>query len=125
MAVIYKRIYSKLNKLTNGLEQFMQGNGYLKLKSTGFMDLVIERISPEEISLAHYYEQNGDLCQDPEVTLRIYPESQMAEALTFQNHIYFQRVYLDDNRVNVKLKKSLNSFANQWLSVLKQQGFYR
>ena len=42
--------------------------GYLlKLKNNGYMDLVIEKVDTDQISVAHYFESNGDLVADPEV----------------------------------------------------------
>ena len=49
----------------------------LKLKAPGFMDLTVEVVdrcrstNAPMISLCHYYESNGDLCQDPEVVVRV------------------------------------------------------
>ena len=35
------------------------------------MDLVIEKIGENRLSVAHYYTQNGDLMSDPEIVFRI------------------------------------------------------
>ncbi len=35
----------------------------------GFMAAVVERIGPHRYSVAHYYEQNGDLVADPDLEL--------------------------------------------------------
>ena len=32
-----------------------------------FMQVVVERLTADRYSVAHYYEQNGDLCADPEM----------------------------------------------------------
>lgn len=122
---VYTIIYSRLNKITGGIERFLKSeNGYLKLTSTGFMPLVIEKIGKNTISITHYYEQNGDLVPDPDITAKIYPEHRMAEALTYQDTYKYEEIYPETGKVNVKLKKELNTFLNQWLHVLKQQGFY-
>ena len=39
---------------------------YLKAIVAGYMPLVIEALGNGEVSVAHYYEQNGDLMRDPE-----------------------------------------------------------
>lgn len=122
---IYSQIFTKLDRLTHGLDSFFARKGYLKLKSAGFMDLVIEKIGDNTISIAHYYEQNGDLVADPDITIKIYPDQKQAEALTFQNWISYMQVYPEENKVNLKLKKDLNSFLNFWLRNLKNQGFYK
>lgn len=122
---IYSLIYHKLDRVTGGLDKFMRSKGYKKLKASGFMDLVIEKIGKDTISLTHYYECMGDLIPDPDITVKIYPDKKMAEALTYQDGLRYQEVYPEENKVNLKIKKSLNTFLNQWLIVLNKQGFYK
>jgi len=74
-----------------------------------------------DISLAHRFEQNGDLCADPDMEIRIYPDRGMCEALSFSQDLsivgpIYQRVYSDDGRgYSKKLMKDLNSFLLSWL----------
>ena len=121
---VHTLIYGNLEKLTGGLEKFMASKGYLKLTSNGFMPLVIEKIGNNKISMTHYYKLNGDLVPDPDITVRIYPDQKMAEALSYQDTYKYQEVYPEENKVSLILKKELNTFLNQWLLVLKKQGFY-
>lgn len=75
------------------------------------------------IALAHYYEQNGDLVPDPDMTVRLYPKYKMAEALTFQNSLVYTEVYavVDGKRmVYPRAKASLNQFLEQWAKNLQQ-----
>ena len=123
---VYQVIYDKLDKLTGGIEKFAStGNSHKKIVSEGFMDLIIECNTKNIISLTHYYKQNGDLCPDPDMTVKIIPSIKMAEALTYQDTYRYQEVYLDDNKYYPQLKKELNTFLNKWLSNLKMQGFYK
>lgn len=124
MADIYKSIYEKINLLVNGLPEFMRTKGYLKLKSAGFMDLTIEKIAQNRIALTHYYELNGDLVPDPEITVKIHLDKGLAEADTYQDTYSYQEIYPEEGKVNLKLKKDINSFLSQWLDNLKVQGFY-
>lgn len=39
----------------------------IKLQVDGFDDLVIEKIDEHRLSVAHYYEQHGDLMRVPEI----------------------------------------------------------
>ena len=137
--MIYETIYKKLDKLTGGIEKFKENKeGYKKLKSGAYMDLLIDLLIGKEhpkggqhghcflIAMAHNHIQNGDVMADPDMEIAIYPEMKMAEALTYQQDglgIY-QRVYPEPGFINPKLKKQLNSFLNQWLNNLKNQGFY-
>ncbi|VVB52179.1 Uncharacterised protein [uncultured archaeon] len=118
MANIYSRIYKKLEGLG-----VMDVTESVHLKSQGFMDLVIERLQENHYSLTHYFEQNGDLCPDPDMTIKIVPEMKIAEALTYQDQFCYRVVYPDLEHVNIKAKKELNAFLDQWLSNLKEQGF--
>ena len=116
-----------------------------RLKANGFMDLVGEVLpgcsetGAKILSLAHYFEQNRDLCQDPEMTIRLFPpgnrewrhlvpstdpEHGRAEALTFQQAIppVYQEVYTSPGRYVPALHKQLNSFLTFWLKNLKSQG---
>jgi uncharacterized protein YqiB (DUF1249 family) len=113
-----------------GISAFLQkkpGNGYLKLKSKGYMDLVIELIGKNTISLCHYYESEGDLIQDPEITVKINEENQTAESLTYQDTYSFQEVYEKARGgkqiVNITLQEDLNKFLATWLNNLHDQGF--
>jgi len=115
-----------LNELTGGLLNFISSpKGHLKLKSQGYMDLTIERLGANEVSLTHYYLQNGDLVPDPDMQIEIDFEKHSASATTFQNSMIFQTVHLSDGGINLKLQKDLNLFLHDWLKNLKAQGFYQ
>lgn len=98
------------------------------------MDLVVEVLlrCPETggmvLSLAHYLEQNGDLCQDPELAARAFAPREsrpgLLAALTFQQSIppVYQVVYPAPGKVVPYLKRELNRFLATWLKNLEQQG---
>ena len=131
-SIIYERLYKKLKPVLTALGD----DDYVKLESTGFMDLHINRLYSEDegtlrISLAHNYIQNGDAMKDPDMEINIYADREMAEALTFEQDGFLalnQQVYWLDEQgrkmVNPKLKKQLNSFLNFWLGNIKKQGFF-
>jgi hypothetical protein len=75
-----RKIMETLNKITTkifmALVEKMQGQQHLKISNEPFMPLTIEQVDEPiatpwgmgaQYSLCHYYEQNGDLLQDPEV----------------------------------------------------------
>lgn len=78
-------------------------------------------------SLAHYYEQNGDLMSDPEMTflvknnhLEIYPLSYTQHSLG----IYNDAVFFENGRptkFKPKMQADLAVFANMWLNNIKDQ----
>jgi len=126
---VYETNYDKLNRLVmNNINMFVESENYLKLQSSGFMDLVIECNERNIISLTHYYEQNGDLCPDPDMLIEIYPDRQMCEVLHYQDTYGYKQVYPNyptKDRYYPAHKKDLNNFLRFWLNNLKQQGFYK
>ena len=53
------------------------------------------------LSLCHYFEMNGDLCQDPEMTVRVFSSAGMIEALSFQQSLppIYSVVYPEPGKV--------------------------
>jgi uncharacterized protein YqiB (DUF1249 family) len=134
---IYERNFTRLQALMGQPLGSLDEETVYRLQAPGFMDLVVEVLqrSPKKgtiiLSLCHYFEQNGDLCQDPDMELRVFlPEDDRpgtVEALTFQQAIppVYQRVYPEPGKVNPRLKQQLNHFLGLWLRNLKQQGHRR
>lgn len=122
--LVYEKIYEKLESLgILGIKE------YQKLKSGAFMDLNVDVIRVEKdykiIAMAHNFIQNGDVMADPDMEIKIYPDLKMAEALTYQLDSLgiYQVVYPKPGYVNLKIKKDLNIFLNQWLNNIKDQEF--
>jgi uncharacterized protein YqiB (DUF1249 family) len=60
---------------------------------------------------------------DPDMEIAVYPQREMAEALAYQDCWGYRRVYGDDGAtVDVRAKRELDWFLNQWLTNLIQQG---
>jgi hypothetical protein len=107
------------------------GGVYIKVENEPYMPLVIESIgkSPEGrelISVAHYYTQSGDLCQDPEMVFEVSPEGwrpvyfQMAIPPIFRRAISYE-----PGGVQVHHRCMLDqlAFSKQWDKNIKHQGF--
>ncbi len=127
---IYNKIYQHLETL-GVIAALDEGADYSKSKVVGLMDLSLDRLDTGEdgsirIALAHYFKQNGDLCPDPDMEIRIYPTQKMAEALTFQQALppVYQEVYPAPRKVNLALKRQLNGFLHYWLRNCIAQGHY-
>jgi hypothetical protein len=92
------------------------------------MDLCLDVLESDgqtaRISLAHHFKQNGDLCADPDMEIRVDLTSRWAEALTFQMDIppVYQVVYPEPGKVFLNIKKELNAFLLNWLSNAMDQG---
>ena len=122
---IHTRIYHKLFDVIPDLLTIEESG---KSKVEGYMDLNLDILHrrPDHIiiALSHYYRhQSGDMIPDPDMELAIYPQLEKAEALAYQDIWGYRRVYGDDGAtVDVKAKRELNCFLNQWLTNLISQG---
>lgn len=78
------------------------------------------------VSVDHYFEQNGDLCQDPEMVflvndLGVFP-------MTFQQAIppvYQEAVRFEGERMHYfpRMQRDLTKFANDWMKNIRHQQF--
>ena len=84
---------------------------------------VVLVVSPYAIfSLAHYYEQNGDLVCDPDVTFlgakQIHPLTFEQGGLVYQVAVHFRD---DAIHLNERLQDQITTFCNQWLRNIADQ----
>jgi len=123
---VYEMIFARLQKIGILDENGEMTEEYKKFESFGMMDLHVDNLAENTISIAHNGRQNGDCMADPDMEIRIYPETNMAEALTFRNDYVGvnQVVYPEPGKFYPKLKKELNAFLNGWLkNMIEVQGF--
>jgi len=133
-APIYRQNYQRLEALLGQPIPDLRSGTVYRFRAAGFMDLVVE-VLPQDpgtgamvLSLCHYFELNGDLCQDPEMVVRVFPRRGdrpgLVEALVFQQAIppIYQVVYPEPGKVAPRLKQELNAFLATWLRNLKAQG---
>jgi uncharacterized protein YqiB (DUF1249 family) len=118
----YEQNYKILEEILGDLTKLPE---YLKLKSSGFMDLNMDNLGNNRIALSHNYEQNGDLIPDPDMEIRILPELKAIEALSYQDTYGYQTVYPEPGKINIGAKQKLNVFLSHWLKNLRDQGFKR
>lgn len=121
---IHARIYHKLLDVIPDLLTISESG---KSKVDGFMDLNLDILHrrPDRliIAISHYYKQNGDLVADPDMEVAVYPQDEKVEALAYQDIWGYRRVYGEDGAtVDMKTKRELNWFLNQWLDNLIKQG---
>ncbi len=131
---LYERNYRRLEEILDQPLPDLRSGVVYRLQAPGLMDLVVEVLSQDRatdamvLSLGHYVEMNGDLCQDPEMVLRVFPprgdQPGLVEALSYQQSIppIYQRVYPEPGKVVPRLKHELNAFLGTWLRNLKAQG---
>ncbi|BFM18911.1 hypothetical protein R50073_50940 (plasmid) [Maricurvus nonylphenolicus] len=130
---VYETNYDRLVKLGVISKEGVVPDQTRRSEMANLMDWVVERLpgldgaSGNEhgiaVSLGHYFEQNGDLCKDPEMVVLIYPAQKVVEAFTFEMSIppIYQQVFPEPGKVIPSLRKELNSFLRQWLNNLIEQ----
>ena len=127
--MIYASIFKALKKI--GALDLIKRADYAKSESDSFMPLSLDVLRRDDdltiIALAHSFEQNGDLMADPDMTIAIHHQSNMAQALSFQNDSLglYQEIYdtfPTPKMVNPALKADLNKFLNKWLKNAISQG---
>ena len=96
-------------------------------RSSGvYMALHVERLTEKQFSLAHYFQQNGDLVCDPDGVFLKTDSGWLPISLQLCNGHYTRALeMLDDKavRFSPKALKELTSFARMWLkNIASQQG---
>lgn len=130
-----QKLIERMAKARNA--DLTQVETHFKVKSSSFMDLAVEVISKNQISVTHYYEQNGDLCQDPEIVFLVgcdgewYAVEWTTPQISFAGRImggYRRYIEIDAEngtwvRGDLRGQRDLAIFANKWADNLKRQGF--
>jgi len=98
---------------------------YIRCEASGYMPLVIEDISMgykgTEYSITHYYEQNGDLMRDPEITFVIDRENKSIYATSYtQDNLGIYQDFTDSGRGS----KDCEDFFRMWLNNISNQGYH-
>lgn len=85
-------------------------------ESEALMPLVIEKVGPDRVAVAHYTTQMGDVMYDPEIVFHIYPTGTwMAVEYTQHPHTYRR----DENG----LVEAQDFAVNTWNENLRRQGY--
>ncbi len=119
----------KIIDANGGIDRFPA----LKIENHPYMPLCIERIGPgprgyPSISVAHYYQQNGDMMADPDLVFEVLPDGWEPIEYTQHNIGLYQRAAWTDP-VNGKviskpgIVRDLKAFAFTWDRNLDEQGF--
>lgn len=127
----------------NAVQEMIEKNGgleglkaqYLKIRiGDSFMPLVIELVTENGprgypvISVAHYYQQNGDMMRDPEIEFEILQEGYSPISYLQDPYRADQIVWKNEEGkvlVNVRKMVEVTSFARIWNRNLIEQGFLK
>lgn len=98
-----------------------------------FMPLVAERLHAGNVmylqgsvySFAHYYEQNGDLIADPDMTFFVCDQTRKVYPLTYQDsRQYDEGIYMRGEKwFCARVQHHLTTFANHWMNNIYYQQF--
>lgn len=117
----YKRLLALLPDV-----QTMKLGSAVKMKANQFMDLNIDIVRQQgtvtQISMAHYYEQHGDLVPDPDMEIMLMHVTQVALPVHFQTGSFYRRCIDGTVITNLKEFGDQASFLSQWLRNIKSQG---
>lgn len=123
-----KPINKSTQKILDSLFQDMKPGTSKKLDNEPgtYMSLSIERLTEDRFSIAHYYEQNGDLVPDPDMELWRGPDGCLYTVALQQNTGFYTRAieFGSDGKpsgIRPKAQRDLNEFANMWVKNIKAQ----
>lgn len=126
MKTLSKPAAKVFTKLVEGLT-VGEGRKIDNTKGT-FMPVCVNRLTERQYSVTHYYEQNGDLVPDPDMTFLVYPHApdQVVPLTIQQSTGHYSSAYeLDENDSPKTWKpavaRDITSFANMWMKNIKEQ----
>lgn len=91
----------------------MNAGENIEVSAPGVMDLTIEKIGQDRLSVAHYWTQRGDMMWDPEVVFEI-GNSDWRPVEYRQDPLFHQ---MDSNGLDI------DDFLETWNDNLEAQGF--
>lgn len=115
-------LYNKFSKL---FPNFMSSNCmYSKYLSETYEPLALEKININQISVANYYEQNGDLMRDPEIVFNVDYDNNILTPVEYYNDgLGSANLVETETGTNKALQTDLISFSNTYFDNLKNQGY--
>lgn len=124
----YKRLVPFLNAVDASEDK------HIRLELSGYEPLVFEYLYEDYrgrpvYSMTHYYEQNGDLMCDPDMTIAVdreageaWPRSYQMDALGVYQQV-FKRQADGKMTYSPSLLRELDGFLWHWLRNVEEQGF--
>ena len=106
------------------LEEFYKNEDFnFKVRSEGYMDLVIEKYG-RKIIVAHYFEQNGDLIADPDFEMISAGGYWLPVALQMATgHYFVARKWDAEGRelINIRQHNEQIRFSHMWAKNISYQ----
>lgn len=123
MTTLFQTTIEDLLKSHNLLERFQsQTEFHVRFDMTGYERLVIERHA-ELISVAHYFEQNGDLIADPDVELHFptWTPTAITQSWGYRREKFIERD--GATLVDTRFHREVSSFLSLWARNIHAQGW--
>ena len=123
MTTLFQVTIEQLLKSHNLLGDYQaKGSFHVRFEKTGYQPLVIERHG-DMISVAHYFEQNGDLIADPDVEL--HHPSWVPTGITQAYFGYRSKFIEREGRtfIDTNFHRQVSSFLTLWARNIKAQGW--
>jgi hypothetical protein len=125
---------AEIIKRRGGLEALKRDS--IRIENPPYMRLVIEHIGRgprghDLLSVAHYYEQNGDAMRDPEITFEVSPDLSIWSPISFlQDNLGIYREFYFTNDAGQMMQRTRQikdafDFSKLWDRNIKEQGFLR
>ena len=125
LMALYESNYLRLLRLIPELAIL---DGCFRSRVAGDCDLHIEILErcryTVTLSLSYHLETDDGLLVDPDMTIRVYLDGQLAEAMTIgekQRHVTLHELVLEHRR-ELDLRWQRNIILNKWLDYLSDQG---
>lgn len=123
MTTLFQTTIEKLLSAHHLLDKFhSQLDFHVRFDMPGYQWLLIERHG-ELISVAHYFEQNGDLIPDPDVELH-YPTwtpTAITQSIGYRREKFIERE--GQTFVDTKFHREVSSFLSMWARNIQAQGW--
>lgn len=129
ISIKMQRIAEKLAK-KHGIDLYEDEEAHLRLDMVGYDSLVIERYCDEPIciSVAHYFEMNGDLVSDPQIEFLVKDDLWVPVSIEQFLGGYRRCVEIDSTTGNAGVtdrsnQRDLAAFADMWAENIMDQGW--
>ncbi|MGB5625483.1 MAG: DUF1249 domain-containing protein [Woeseiaceae bacterium] len=122
---LYESNYLRLLRL---IPEVARLDGCFRSRVAGDCDLYVEVLErcryTVTLSLTYHFETDEGLLVDPDMTIRVYLDCQLAEAMAigkYQRHTALLQLVRQQRR-ELDLRWQRNSILNKWLDYLSDQG---
>jgi hypothetical protein len=106
-------------------EILYNNRNYMLFVSNDYSDLTMHRIGTDILKIAYYHYNGVCRLRDPEVLLKLDMDEKTLTPVSYEQDTMYVRenIYDEHGNLNEKLLSDLDSFINDWLTDISQQGY--